>query len=134
MLCVGLIVLIVAAPLQSLPLMIVGAIAVGFGHGLAFLNAQQELNEVAPQERRGEVTAAFIACIYALLATSVVGTGLLDEHLSLTVAVSVVAAFLAVLAAATAMWHSWVVGRFGPWSLRVSCSGNPPRSGSRGRD
>ena len=105
---VGMIVLIVAAPLKSLPLMIVGAIAAGFGHGLAFLNAQQELNEVAPQERRGEVTAAFIACIYALLAMSVVGSGLLDEYLSLTAAVSVVAACLATLAAAVAVWHARV--------------------------
>jgi MFS family permease len=103
---VGLSVLIVGAPLKSLPLMIVGAIAAGFGHGLAFLNAQQELNEVAPQERRGEVTAAFIACIYALLATSVVGAGLLDEYLSLTVAVSVIAACLAALATAIAAWHA----------------------------
>jgi MFS family permease len=109
LLCAGLIVLIVAAPLGSLPLMIVGAVAAGFGHGLAFLNAQQELNEVAPQERRGEVTAAFIACIYALLATSVVGSGLLDEYLSLTAAVSVVAACLAALAAAVAAWHARVV-------------------------
>jgi MFS family permease len=133
LLCAGLIVLIAAAPVRSLPLMIVGAIAAGFGHGLAFLNAQQELNEVAPQERRGEVTAAFIACIYAVLATSVVGAGLLDEYVSLTAAVSVVAACLAVLAAAVAMWHFRVVGRFGSWSLRVSCSGSRRQSESRGR-
>ena len=93
---------------QQVTWMIVGAIAAGFGHGLAFLNAQQELNEVAPQERRGEVTAAFIACIYALLAMSVVGSGLLDEYLSLTAAVSVVAACLATLAAAVAVWHARV--------------------------
>jgi MFS family permease len=101
----GLVLLIVAAPLGSLPLMIVAGIAAGFGHGLAFLNAQQELNEVAPDQRRGEITAAFIACIYALLATSVVGSGLLDEYVSLTIAVAVVAAGLAALAAAVAGWH-----------------------------
>jgi MFS family permease len=133
LLCAGLIVLIAAAPVRSLPLMVVGAISAGFGHGLAFLNAQQELNEVAPEERRGEVTAAFIACIYALLATSVVGAGLLDEYVSLTAAVSVVAACLAVLAAAGAVWHFRVLGRFGAWSLRVSCSGSRRRSESRGR-
>jgi MFS family permease len=110
LLCAGLIVLIVAAPLRSLPLMIVGAIGAGFGHGSAFLNAQQELNEVAPDERRGEVTAAFIACVYALLATAVVGTGLLDEYVSLTVAVAVVAAGLATIAAAVAFWHARVAG------------------------
>jgi hypothetical protein len=90
--------------------MIVGAIGAGFGHGSAFLNAQQELNEVAPDERRGEVTAAFIACVYALLATAVVGTGLLDGYVSLTVAVAVVAAGLATIAAAVAFWHARVAG------------------------
>lgn len=102
----GLVVLIIAAPLRSLPLMVVGALAAGFGHGLAFLNAQQELNEVAPEQRRGEITAAFIACIYALLATAVVGSGLLDEYVSLTVAVAVVAAGLATIAVAVAVWHA----------------------------
>jgi len=52
--------------------------AAGAGHGLAFLNAQEELNHIAPQERRGEVTAVFIACIYFLVASAVIGTGLLD--------------------------------------------------------
>jgi hypothetical protein len=101
----GLVALVVAAPLHSLPLMIASAICAGVGHGLAFLNAQQELNEIAPEARRGEVTAAFIACIYALLAVAVVGSGLLNEYLSLTVAVAVVAAALAVLAVVIATWQ-----------------------------
>jgi MFS family permease len=102
----GLVGLIVAAPLRSLSLMVVAGLAAGFGHGLAFLNAQQELNELAPQQRRGEVTAAFIACVYALLATAVVGSGLLDEYVSLTVAVAVAAGVLAALASAVALWHA----------------------------
>jgi MFS family permease len=113
LLCAGLVLLVVAAPVRSLPLMIGAGIIAGFGHGLAFLNAQQELNEVAPEERRGEVTAAFIACIYALLATSVVGSGLLDEYLSLTLAVAVVAAVLASLGAAVAVWHARVARSVG---------------------
>jgi hypothetical protein len=51
-----------------------GAATAGAGHGLAFINAQQELNEIAPAERRGEVTSAFIACIYAMVAGSVIAT------------------------------------------------------------
>jgi MFS family permease len=111
LLATGLLALIIAAPLHSLPLMIASGVAAGVGHGLAFLNAQQELNEIAPQERRGEVTAAFIACIYALLAISVVGSGLLNEFASLTVAVGSVAAGMAVLAAGTALWQARVAAR-----------------------
>jgi MFS family permease len=96
---------IVAAPLSSLTLMIVAAIAAGSGHGLAFLNAQQELNELAPPERRGEVTAAFISSIYFLVATAVISTGVLDEWLSLSLSVTLVAVMLMAVAAATATWQ-----------------------------
>jgi len=55
-------------------------------HGLTFLDAQAELNDMAPVDRRGEVTAAFIVCIDVLVGGSVVGAGLLA-------------------ALATAVWH-----------------------------
>ena len=69
------------------------------------LGAQDELNRVAPDERRGEVTAAFITCIYALVAVFVIGIGLLGLRLSLPVALSAVAALLAATAVGTAVWH-----------------------------
>src|SRR5205085_5816443 len=72
LLAAGLLALVVASPLGSLALLVAGALAAGAGHGLGFLNAQEELNDLAPAERRGEVTAAFIACIYFLVATSVI--------------------------------------------------------------
>ena len=78
-LAAGLIAVVAAGPLGSLALLAAGAAAAGAGHGLAFVNAQQELNEIAPAERRGEVTSAFIASIYALVAVSVIGTGALDR-------------------------------------------------------
>jgi MFS family permease len=108
LLAAGLAALVVAAPLHSLPVMIASAICAGVGHGLAFLNAQQELNEIAPQQRRGEVTAAFIACTYSLLAVAAVGSGLLNEYVSLTAAVGVVAAALAALALVVALWQARV--------------------------
>lgn len=110
-LAAGLVCVVIAAPLHSLPLMIAGGIGAGVGHGLAFLNAQQELNEIAPERRRGEVTAAFIACIYALLAISLVGSGLLNEYVSLAAAVGIVAAALAALALLVAMWQARVAAR-----------------------
>jgi MFS family permease len=105
LLATGLIALVVAAPLHSLLLMLAGGIGAGVGHGLAFLNAQQELNEIAPPEHRGEVTAAFISCIYALLAIAVIGSGLLNTFVSLTIAVGCVASALALMAIATALWQ-----------------------------
>jgi MFS family permease len=101
----GLVALILAAPLHSLTLLVAGAIAAGAGHGVAFLNAQEELNEIAPAERRGEVTAAFISCIYALVAGSVIATGLLDLRFSLSLSVGVVSVVLIAVALSSAAWQ-----------------------------
>jgi MFS family permease len=107
LLVIGLATLVIAGPVHALVLLLCGAAAAGAGHGLGFLNAQQELNELAPPRRRGEVTAAFISCIYFLVATSVISSGLLDEWLSLPTAVGTVATVLAVFAAALAAWQVW---------------------------
>lgn len=104
-LALGLSLLAAASPAHSLALLALGSLAAGAGHGLAFINAQQELNELAPPERRGEVTAAFVACIYFLVATSVIAVGVLDEAVSLSAALAAVAAVLVVLAVATSVWQ-----------------------------
>jgi hypothetical protein len=83
-----------------------GALLSGGGHGLAFLHAQDELNDIAPTERRGEVTAAFICVIYLVVGGSVIATGLLDLEVSLSVAVGIVAVALAAGALATAAWQT----------------------------
>ena len=57
----GLAALVLAFPLHSLVALFASALLGGAGHGLAFLGAQAEINELAPVERRGEVTAAFIS-------------------------------------------------------------------------
>jgi predicted MFS family arabinose efflux permease len=101
----GLIALALAAPLGSLALLLAGGTAVGAGHGLGIFDAQDELNMLAPGERRGEVTAAFVCCIYLVVAASVIATGLLDVRLALSTAVGVVAAVLAAAAFATAAWQ-----------------------------
>ena len=101
----GLVILVAASPLQSLVLLIVGGLVTGAGHGIAFLNAQEELNHIAPDEHRGEVTAAFIGCIYLLVAASVIAAGLLALGVSLAHAVAVVSAGLLVLAVSGAAWQ-----------------------------
>jgi MFS family permease len=106
LLALGLAGLAGAAPTGSLALLAAGAVVAGVGHGFAFLAAQEELNGLAPAERRGEVTAAFIACIYFLVAGFVVASGLLALRFSLDTSVEVVAAVLLAVALATAAWHA----------------------------
>jgi MFS family permease len=97
--------LIVAAPTRSFPALLVGALIAGAGQGLGFLTAQEELNELAPAERRGEVTAAFIAVTYACVAGFVIASGLLALGLSLESSVEVVGAALSAAALGVAAWH-----------------------------
>ena len=52
------------------------------------------------------MTAAFISCIYLVVATSVIASGLLDLRLSLSVAVGAVASSLAAVATLTAVWQA----------------------------
>jgi MFS family permease len=104
-LAAGLLGLAAASDLHSLAVLLLGAVAVGAGHGVAFLNAQDELNRIAPPEHRGEVTAAFISCIYALVGGAVLTSGLLDVRVSLTIAVSLVAVVLAATALLGAGWQ-----------------------------
>ncbi|HEX5468633.1 MAG TPA: MFS transporter [Gaiellaceae bacterium] len=104
-LATGLLALALGGPSRSLPLLIAGSLLAGAGHGVAFLNAQEELNEMAPADRRGEVTAAFISCIYFLVAGSVVSTGLLDLRFSLSASVDAVSVALVASALAAAVWQ-----------------------------
>lgn len=97
----GSVLLAVAAPTRSLVLILLAAVAAGLGHGLAFLSAQDELDSLATPDRRGEVTAAFICCVYAVVGLSVIGTGLLALAFSLPASVATVSLLLAVAAAAT---------------------------------
>jgi MFS family permease len=101
----GLLALVAASPMHSLPVLLVAAVLTGAGHGLAFVHAQDELNGLAPAERRGEVTAAFISCIYLVVGAAVVATGVLALGLALSAAVTVVALVLALVAALTAAWQ-----------------------------
>jgi MFS family permease len=103
---VGLGGVVAAAPSASVALLVAGSIVAGAGHGIAFLTAQQELNELAPEERRGEVTAAFIACIYFLVASFVIAAGVLDSVFSLDASVEAVGSVLIAVALGAAVWHA----------------------------
>ncbi len=101
----GLVALVLAFPLHSLAALFASAILGGAGHGLAFLGAQADVNDLAPIERRGEVTAAFISVIYCGVATSVVGVGILASTISLRTGVTTFAAVAGAAAAGTTGWH-----------------------------
>src|SRR5262249_36872719 len=77
---------------------------------------------------------AFVACIYFLVAVSVISTGLLDHVASLPVALGIVAGVLVTLALATAAWQLAATAR-GASTRSAPSSGPfpPPPSAERGR-
>lgn len=101
----GLVLLVASASVHSLVIVLTSAVVIGTGHGLAFHASQDELNAIAPDQRRAEVAAAFVCCIYVVVGSAVVGVGLLGEVFRLTTAVAVVGSLLAAAALATAAWQ-----------------------------
>jgi MFS family permease len=106
LLALGLGVLVVAFPAHSLGLVLGAALLAGAGLGFGFFGAQTEINLIAPPDRRGEVTAAFIVCIYLGVSAAAISVGLLTEGVSLFVAVACVAGAVAATAVLTAVWHA----------------------------
>jgi MFS family permease len=101
----GIVALVLAFPLHSLALVLCAAVLAGGGLGLSYFGAQTEVNELAPAEQRGEVTAAFITSIYVAVTVVAVGTGLLSDAFTLATAVAVTGTSVVLMAATTAAWH-----------------------------
>jgi predicted MFS family arabinose efflux permease len=105
LLAIGLALLVVSSLIQSLPTVLTGAVVTGIGHGLAFIRAQHELNTFVPEQRRAEVSAAFVCCIYVLVGGAVIGVGLIDATGGLTRGVGIVGGLLTAGSLAVAGWQ-----------------------------
>jgi MFS family permease len=111
MMAIGVVLLVLAFPLHSLVPVLAAAILAGLGLGVTLFGAQKDINQLAPSDRRGEVTAAFISCLYEGVAITSVATGLLADGYGLSTSVAIIGGMLAALALATCAWH--VVARRG---------------------
>jgi MFS family permease len=101
----GLGALVGASPTRSAVLLVAGALLAGAGLGLSYVGAQAQVNQVAPADRRGEVTAAFVTCVYIGLSIGAIAVGLLTDALSLFAALAIMSAVIGAVAVATALWH-----------------------------
>ena len=97
--------LVTAFPAHSLALVLLAAVLAGTGLGFGYFGSQAQINRLAPAERRGEVTAAFITCLYSGVTVTVITTGLLSDAISLYTAVAVAGIAVAAVALTTAGWH-----------------------------
>jgi MFS family permease len=97
--------LVLAFPTGSLALILAASLLTGAGHGFTFLGAQADINDLAPPERRGEVTAAFATAVYLCVALPVVGLGLLTQTYSLQTSVALFSLVVGLVCVVAAVWH-----------------------------
>jgi MFS family permease len=124
LLIAGLAALVLAFPLHALSLVLVSALLAGAGLGLGYFGSQSDINRLAPPERRGEVTAAFITCVYASVSVTAISTGLLSDAISLATAVAITGTAVATVATATIAWHLVARGRAREASFPSSPAGS----------
>lgn len=101
----GLAALVGAFPAKSLVLIVAAALFAGAGLGLTYFGSQAEVNQLAPGARRGEVTAAFLTCVYLGVAATAISTGLLSDAYSLPTAIAVVCGVAGATALVAVGWQ-----------------------------
>jgi MFS family permease len=89
-----------ALALESLALLIIGAIVVGVGQGLSVGAGLDAINAEAPPDRRAEVASSFFVVLYVALSIPIIGTGLASQVIGLRASALIFTGFVAALAAA----------------------------------
>ncbi len=104
-LVIGLGVLVIALPLHSVVAVFTSAVIGGAGLGTGLFGAQTTINDLAPPDRRGEVTSAFMACLYGGVAVTAVSTGVLADAHGVSTAITAASAGLALFGVVAIVWH-----------------------------
>ncbi|MBV8405103.1 MAG: MFS transporter [Gammaproteobacteria bacterium] len=73
----GIVLLPCAEWLHSMALLLCGTAITGPATMLSYRGSLQVINEMAPRERRGEITASYILCMYAGNSLPIIGIGVL---------------------------------------------------------
>lgn len=98
-LVVGMVLLAVALHLASLPLLVVAALVAGIGQGISFSRGLAAVAELAPADRRAEVSSTYFVVAYVAISVPVIAEGFASQHLGLRTAGVSFAVATAVLAA-----------------------------------
>ncbi|WP_441350749.1 MFS transporter [Streptomyces sp. TP-A0874] len=100
----GLLLVALSLTLESLPLLVLGAVCGGLGQGLSFRAAVTAVGRAAPPEHRGGTISAFFVVAYVGICLPVVGIGALTEWLGLRQAGIVFAVCVILLAAGVGLY------------------------------
>ncbi|WP_328541031.1 MFS transporter [Streptomyces sp. NBC_00344] len=103
-LVVGLVLVGTSLAVESLPVLVSGAICGGLGQGLSFRAAMTAISGAAPPEQRGATVSAFFVAAYVGISLPVVGVGALTLWLGLRGAGLVFTACVMVLALSAGLY------------------------------
>jgi MFS family permease len=98
-LVVGMLILAAALHFSSLAWLVVAAVVAGIGQGISFSRGLAAVAELAPADRRAEVSSTYFVVAYVAISVPVVGEGFASQHLGLRTAGVSFAVATAVLAA-----------------------------------
>lgn len=84
--------------LESLPVLVVGAVVAGLGQGASFRAGLQSVTGAAPAERRSEVSSSFFLLLYVAISIPVIGVGAGAQLFGLVPTAVVFAGLVALLA------------------------------------
>ncbi|MCV7419748.1 MFS transporter [Mycobacterium yunnanensis] len=85
-LVVGMVILAVALHLPSLPLLVVAGVVAGIGQGISFSRGLAAVAELAPADRRAEVSSTYFVVAYVAISVPVIAEGFASQHLGLRTA------------------------------------------------
>jgi MFS family permease len=94
----GLLLLIAAEAMKSLPVLVFATVVGGAATGLGFRASQQAVNEMAPADKRSEMVSTFLIFCYSGISLPVIGIGLLTAKLGPLVTNSLFATVVAAAA------------------------------------
>jgi predicted MFS family arabinose efflux permease len=100
----GLAALVASWHLQSLVLMIAGAIASGCAIGMAYLGSISEINRLASPEERGQVNSLYFVIVYLFFSIPTMALGFVATHLGLYTAMLTFACVIATLTLTVMAW------------------------------
>jgi MFS family permease len=95
----GMLILAVALHFSSLVGLVAAAVVAGIGQGISFSRGLAAIAELAPADRRAEVSSTYFVVAYVAISVPVVGEGFASQHLGLRTAGVSFAVATAVLAA-----------------------------------
>jgi MFS family permease len=85
----GVAVLIAADLTKSLPALLVAALLAGLGQGLAFMGSLGDVNDIAPEGRKGDIIASYYVVVYLGTALPAIGVGAIARTVDLPTAIEV---------------------------------------------